>query len=252
VVKGLDIFRDYFRSFADKYILIGGTACDLAFQQAGLSFRATKDLDIVLCVEALNREFVQAFWGFIQAGQYANKEKTTGRKQFYRFTQPQQEGYPAMLELFSRKPDALLLMGESHLTPLPTEEGSLSLSAILWDDDYYAFILNGRIQLSGLTVLGPDRLIPLKIGAWLDLSNLRNRGEKISSHEIKKHRHDVLRLSILLDQNTIISTPPKIQADIKEFITKTSAQDLDLRSLGFRNLSLHTILKTLTAVYGLE
>ncbi len=29
MVKGLDLFRDHFRDFADRYVLIGGTACDL-------------------------------------------------------------------------------------------------------------------------------------------------------------------------------------------------------------------------------
>jgi hypothetical protein len=30
MVRGLDLFRDYFKDYTDKYILIGGTACDLA------------------------------------------------------------------------------------------------------------------------------------------------------------------------------------------------------------------------------
>jgi len=33
MVKGLDVFRKYFRDFTDRYILIGGTACDLAMQK---------------------------------------------------------------------------------------------------------------------------------------------------------------------------------------------------------------------------
>lgn len=252
MVKGLDIFRDYFRSYRDNYILIGGTACDLAFQEAGMTFRATKDLDIVLCIETLNAEFIRAFWGFIKNGQYENKEKATKRKQFYRFSKPQQSEYPAMLELFSRKPDALSLMGESHLTPLPTVEEISSLSAILLNDDYYEFIHKGRIQSFGLTVLGPDRLIPLKIHAWMDLSNLQNQGENISSHDIKKHRNDVLRLSLLLDRGVMILTPEQIQADIREFIDRMPSENLDIKSLGLRNLSLQVILKTLAAVYGVE
>ncbi|RZB30108.1 MAG: hypothetical protein SRB1_02388 [Desulfobacteraceae bacterium Eth-SRB1] len=46
MVRGLDLFRDYFKDYTDKYILIGGTACDLAMESMGLNFRATKDLDI--------------------------------------------------------------------------------------------------------------------------------------------------------------------------------------------------------------
>lgn len=48
MVKGLDIFRQHFAAVADQYVLIGGTAATLAMEEAGLDFRATKDLDIVL------------------------------------------------------------------------------------------------------------------------------------------------------------------------------------------------------------
>ena len=47
MVAGMDIFREHFRGFADRYILIGGAACEIAMNEAGLGFRATKDLDIV-------------------------------------------------------------------------------------------------------------------------------------------------------------------------------------------------------------
>ena len=70
MVKGLDLFRAHFRDFADRYVLIGGTACDLIMDEAGLEFRATKDLDIVLCIEALDLSFAKAFWEFVEAGQY--------------------------------------------------------------------------------------------------------------------------------------------------------------------------------------
>ena len=40
-------------------MLIGGTACDIAMTGTGLAFRATKDLDIVLYVEASDAAFAQ-------------------------------------------------------------------------------------------------------------------------------------------------------------------------------------------------
>jgi hypothetical protein len=48
MVKGLEVFREHFRNFADRYSLIGCAACDIAMTGAGLPFRATKNLDIVL------------------------------------------------------------------------------------------------------------------------------------------------------------------------------------------------------------
>ena len=68
MVKGLDLFREHFGEFADRYVLIGGAACDLIMSNAGLPFRVTKDLDIVLCVETLDVAFAEAFWAFVAAG----------------------------------------------------------------------------------------------------------------------------------------------------------------------------------------
>jgi hypothetical protein len=48
LVKGLDIFREFFAPYSGEYVLIGGTAASLAMEEAGLEFRSTKDLDIVL------------------------------------------------------------------------------------------------------------------------------------------------------------------------------------------------------------
>ena len=57
MVRCLDIFREYFARHADQFVLIGGTAATLAMEEAGLEFRATKDLDIVPHIEALNSAF---------------------------------------------------------------------------------------------------------------------------------------------------------------------------------------------------
>src|SRR4051812_18721400 len=107
MVKGLDLFRDHFRSYANQFVLIGGTACDLVMTEAGVPFRATKDLDIVLLIESLTPEFGRAFWEFIRAGAYATREKENGTRQYYRFAKPENSEYPVLLELFSKVPDGL-------------------------------------------------------------------------------------------------------------------------------------------------
>ena len=158
MVKGLDVFLAHFRSFNDRFVLIGGTACDLAMTEAGLEFRATKDLDIVLWVEALDEPFVKAFWEFVRAGKYQVQQKSTGEPQFYRFQKPEEDDYPFMLELFSRKPDALQIAEGRHLTPLPMEEEVSSLSAILMDAEYYEFIRAGQKETYGLPWIGAEHL----------------------------------------------------------------------------------------------
>jgi hypothetical protein len=133
MIHGLDKFREHFAGFGDRYVLIGGAAADLVMDEAGVAFRATKDFDIVLCVEALDASFAKAFWAFVEAGGYQNQQRSTGKKIFYRFNAPKDEAYPFMLELFSRAPDTLVLGDDSHLTPIPIDEDVSSLSAILLD-----------------------------------------------------------------------------------------------------------------------
>ncbi len=70
MVRGLDVFREHFAGHADQFVLIGGTAATLAMQEAGLEFRATRDLDIVLPIEALSPTFGEVFWSFVEAGGY--------------------------------------------------------------------------------------------------------------------------------------------------------------------------------------
>jgi hypothetical protein len=50
MVVGLDKFREHFAGHEEQYAVIGGSACFLVFEQAGLDFRATKDIDMVLIV----------------------------------------------------------------------------------------------------------------------------------------------------------------------------------------------------------
>ena len=47
MVKGLDVFHEYFHGYADQYVLIGGAACSISFEEQDAAFRATKDLDMV-------------------------------------------------------------------------------------------------------------------------------------------------------------------------------------------------------------
>ncbi|PLX46749.1 MAG: hypothetical protein C0613_16220 [Desulfobulbaceae bacterium] len=251
MVKGLDRFKEHFHDFTDQYILIGGVACYLAMDEAGLAFRATQDLDIVLCVEALDRNFVEAFWDFIQEGDYQVRQKSTGEKQFYRFDKPGKADFPIMLELFSRVPDVLSTREGVHLSPIPVEEEAASLSAILLDEDYYNWIQRGRMMLNGVPIAMPEHIIPLKARAWLDLSASKSAGEKISSKDIKKHKNDVFRLFTVISPDPIDAVPESIKHDLRQFVAAMEDEAIDLPALGLRNITKEDVLENLTAIYAL-
>jgi len=249
MVRGLDKFKTHFAGFEDSYALIGGTACSVAMENAGLTFRATKDLDIVLCAEALTTDFVRAFWDFIQAGKYDNRQKSTGKRLFYRFQKPQDDTYPEMLELFSRKPDILDLAEGRHLTPIPVDEEVSSLSAILLDEDYYSFIQGGTQEVDGLQVVKPTHLIPIKACAWLDLSER----EGADSGDIKKHKNDVFRLFPLLAESDRIDLPESIKTDFARFIDKMEEEPpVDLKDFGVRGKTMSQVLHALRSIYGIS
>lgn len=251
MVRGLYVFREHFRDHTDSYLLIGGTACDLLFGEAGIEFRATKDLDIVLCIEALDTHFAQALWDFIKAGQYGRREEDSTSRQYYRFKEPASEGYPYMLELFSRRPDALTPAEGSHLTPIPVADDVSSLSAILLDDDYYKFLLGGRRVVEGVAVVGPERLIPLKARAWLDLTGRKRRGESVDSKTIRKHRNDVFRLYRILDPLPVSDTPRKVRDDLEHFLDWQAGENTNLKALGLGRMTVPEVVAEIRQVFGL-
>ena len=232
--------------------MIGGAACHLAMAEAGLDFRITRDLDIVLCVEALDSRFVAAFWDFIRKGGYRYRERSTGKKKYYRFHKPGVFGYPHMVELFSRVPDALVLPGTSRLTPIPARDDLSSLSAILLDDDYYHFLMGGRMETHGLSFLGPEHLVPLKAKAWLDLAKRRLLGEDIDSKTLRKHKNDVFRLYPILDPAFGGKVPDSIKRDLREFLARMETEIVDLKSLGFKSTARESILADIGRIFSLE
>lgn len=160
-MKGIDKFRERFVGREGEYVLIGGEACDLLFGEVGQNFRATKDLDLVLLVEALTPEFGRVFWDFVREGGYENKQKSSGKPQFYRFSKPKDPAFPAMLELFART-DINLRDGDSGLMPIHIGEEVSSLSAILLDEEYYKLLVENRVSAGGVAVLSVEGLIPSK------------------------------------------------------------------------------------------
>lgn len=232
MVTGIDRFREWFRGYEDQYAIIGGTACDLLMSEDGMDFRATKDIDLVLIVEAITPDFGSQFWQFVKAAGYEHRNKSTGLPQFYRFSHPTAAGYPFMIELFSRRAEAINLPDDAALTPLPMEDDISSLSAILLDDDYYELVRSGTVVVDGVNVLDAAYLIPFKAKAWLDLSQKKAAGQSVDSKNIRKHKNDVFRLSALLTQQSNVVVAESVLADLRAFLTAMQEETVDLKQLG--------------------
>ena len=252
MVRGIESFKEWFRGYEEQYAIIGGTACDLLMADEGLDFRATKDIDLVLILEALDIAFGRRFWEYVVTAGYEHRNKSTGEPQFYRFANPSSREYPAMIELFTRKPDIIMLPEDAVLSPLPIEGDVSSLSAILLNDDYYEFLRQGRVRVDGVTVLDTPYLIPFKAKAWMGLSDRKAAGGQVDSRNIRKHKNDVFRLTELFDRNMEASmyVPKAVLNDMRAFIEKMALEEVDLKQLGILGKTKEVILEELRSLYG--
>ena len=249
MVTGIDSFKEWFKGSEEQYAIIGGTACDILMTEEGLDFRATKDIDLVLIIEAVDADFGKKFWEYVKQAGYEHCNKSSGVPQFYRFSHPISKQYPAMIELFTRKLNAIQLPEGVVLTPLPMDEDISSLSAILLDDDYYGFLKQGKVTVEGVTVLDAAYLIPFKAKAWMDLTDRKAAGEHVDSKNIKKHKNDVFRLTELIDPTVKIMAPQGVYADIQEFVQRMQPESIELKQLGLVGRTKEQILEELKKMY---
>jgi hypothetical protein len=119
------------------------------------------------------------------------------------------------------------------------------------DEDYYRFILAGRVIADGLPVVDAAHLVPLKARAWLDLTRREAAGEQIDSRAIKKHKNDVFRLYQILDPAVDPGAPEAVKAHLREFLALMGAEDVDFKALGIRGADRDKVLAELAIIYRL-
>lgn len=243
MVRGLDVFQEYFQDFTDQYVLIGGAACTISFEEQDMNFgRTTKDLDVVLIVEAQTKEFGDRFWQFIHDGGYRNRTKRSGEPQFFRFDKPTDPHFPKMIELFART--EWILDDSTIITPIHIDDSVSSLSAILLSEVYYQALLQGRKIVNGLSVLPPEWIIPFKAKAWLELRDEAG----IDSADVKKHRNDIIRLASMLTIEHC-EMPDEMKKDMQTFIDEFNVTDEELKNLSIRGVKSSDIKAVLLSTY---
>jgi hypothetical protein len=124
-----------------------------------------------------------------------------------------------MLEIFGRKDDALTLGEGQRIVPVRIDSAD-SLSAILLDNEYYAFLLSHHRSTNGVWMADGPALIPLKAKAWLDLSSRRAAGEPVDRRKIRKHRNDVFALATTLPATPTETLPAHIASDVTDFLAR--------------------------------
>ena len=217
MVKGYALFKAAFEPFADSFLLIGGTACDLQLSGAR-AFRATHDIDILVVAESLSPPFADAFRTFRSDGEYQCYVSHDGARHYYRFLAPRESAYPPKLELLSR---SILPEPAGHpFTPLPVDGAARSMSAIVLDPVYYRFAVKERELVDGMPCLSKLGLIALKACAYLNLSAEHAKDPaSVRGDDIRKHRNDVFRMLAAVEPSDRIEPPPQIANDLQRFLS---------------------------------
>ena len=78
-VAGLEGFVEFFRGYGDSFAVLGGAACSQWLGDANLEFRNTKDIDLVLVLEAKDRKFFERFWRYLHNGGYVKWQRSDGK-----------------------------------------------------------------------------------------------------------------------------------------------------------------------------
>lgn len=222
----LQHFRDAMQAFRDDFILIGGNACALLFDNIGAEFRETADLDIVLVIEKWSPEFAATLDQYIMDHGYTGRRymrgDEDGKRNVHRFsidaTHRQFHQIPNVIELFSRCPDGIVLQAKQHLIPIEAGDRISNFSAILFDDDYYAYLNENTIIVDGVRVPHKKCLTALKASAWINNKVLFNEGTLNSIATVHKHAFDICRLFEIYENEDFEATeiPSRIIDDIKQ------------------------------------
>lgn len=223
MVVGLETFRKYFEGYYGDYVVIGGVACELALKSLGLDFRGTRDFDIVIVSETIARGFGIKLKQFIREGGYSvQPRKSNGKLTFFRFLNPKNDAFPSQLEFATEKP---FDDWEGDFAPLDAGDAHSSLSAILFDPDFYHFILDNTSISNGISVIRLEGLIPLKCLAFLKLSRMDNPSPKITAN-IEKHRQDIFRLAEALPAG-VFPLPEKVATATSEALNLIAERPAD-------------------------
>jgi hypothetical protein len=202
--RGLEHFSNFFKEYEDSYVIIGGGAASAYLDDAGLEFRTTKDIDMVLFTnksKGLNKKISE----YISLGKFEMKERTDDTPRYYRFSKPEDKDFPEIVEIFAKVNSEIELKEGQYIGPIQND-GEAQLSAILLDEEYFNLIKENSIKsYNGYSIINPYANICLKARAYRELQECYEDSKKV-----RKHLKDVLRLTQALEEKVFpLSGRPK-------------------------------------------
>lgn len=200
----------------DRFFLIGGHAVAIHLEKIGLTFRATKDFDIVLITKIDDSSFSKQLEKMLINGEYKNKYRND-KKTAYRFESPVSNAYPKIIEFFVEEgqfPESL----DRRLAKLDIEVNEGMISAIVLDKEVFEFAKRHVVIVDRLPVVDINGLIALKTLAYFKNKDLHEQSF-VDENDYQKHRKDIIRLiSIVQNKEPIYDLPESLLKPVNDFI----------------------------------
>ena len=184
--------------------------------------KATYDIDLVLLTNN-SVELSQRIKQYITDGKYDIQLGEKDQYKYYRFNNPKKENFAKEIELFASNENNLELNEEQRILPIDPEEGLYSLCAIMLDPEYFEMIKNNVNKFTEAPCTNTQATIMLKMSAFYDL-------KKREDNKWKKHRRDILKLSLLLTGEEEIKLIGRMKEDFDSFIQHLK-EELDQKSI---------------------
>lgn len=231
----------------NDYFIIGGHAAAYNLSLQGLSFRVTRDYDIVLVSEIENDDFANDLTSLLESGGYQFGYKaSTNKKTAYRFESPKNDNYPEIIEFFVKE-GAYIQSLDNRFAKLNIVVDEDKISAMVLNKEIYEFSKEHVIEINGLMFVDKPCLIALKSYAYLENLKLYKES-KVKSDDYKKHARDILRIIgafTPLEVNIIVGLPPILKDAIKEMIPILTSSKQQLKSIGLDKSEVINVLTTL-------
>ena len=221
---GLSHFQKYCKEFDEQYVVVGGFATIMLLdEELGEGHgKATFDIDLVLLTNN-SVELAQRIKQYITDGKYDIQVGEKEQYKYYRFNNPKEENFAKEIELFASNENKLELDDKQRILPIDPEEGLYSLSAIMLDPEYFEMIKNNVNKSGAAPCTNTQATIMLKMSAFYDL-------KKREDNKWKKHRRDILKLSLLLTGEEEIKLVGRMEEDFDSFIQHLK-EELDQKSI---------------------
>lgn len=208
---GLSHFEHYFRELKENYVVVGGFATimllDKEIEDHG---KATYDIDLVL-LTTTSTQMAEKIKSYVKEGRYTIQKGQQDEYQYFRFVDPEVDGFAKEIELFASAEYGIELDEGQRIIPIDPEEGLYSLSAIMLDKEYFEMIKNNIVDLDGVPCSNSQATILLKMSAMYDLYHRKDK-------KWKKHRRDILKLTLLLTGEEHIALTGRMIEDMNFFI----------------------------------